>query len=431
MMNAKHIPEDLVVFIWQQQLFNHANLQSKSGKQLSILNQGVRQFDSGPDFSNATIQIEQLKLVGNIEIHSNDTDWEIHNHGNDAAYNSVVLHVVWESKNDFTILENKSTVEILELKSRVDTNLVERYKSLMQQQTKVLCEKFAPVPDSFIFNQFLTKLSIERLQRKVSDIEVMCTKFKNDWDQIAFIYLARYLGGNLNNDAFQHLSESIPVKVLFRNLNSPKSVEAILFGQSGLLDREINDAYFNILKTEYKYQKRLHNLVSINGASFKFSKIRPAAFPSFRLAQLAAIISSEKYTFDKIIACKSVADFESTLKLKEHLYWQDHYDFNNRQKRKHSFAVGKSTLQMLSINVFIPLLFAYGKYKNEESFCELSIQYLEQVAAEKNSVIAQFRFLAPKYSNALETQGLIQLKTAYCNKKRCLDCNIGNAVLRN
>lgn len=431
MITAKNIPEDLVVFIWLQQLFNHSNLKSKSGKQLSIINQGVRQFDSGPDFSNATIQIEQFKLVGNIEIHSNDIDWEMHNHNKDAAYNSVILHVVWDAKNEVTILENKSTVEILELRNYVDLNLIERYKSLMQQQTKVLCENFDPIPDSFAFNHFLTKLAIERLQRKVSEIEVMCTKFQNDWDQIAFVYLARYLGGKLNNDALQHLSESLPVKVLFKNLNSPHTVEAILFGQSGLLDRDINDEYFNVLKAEYKYQKRLHNLVSINNASLKFSKIRPAAFPSFRLAQLSSIISSGNFSFDKIIACKSVTDFESMLKIDEHSYWQYHYDFNSRQNRKHNFAIGKSTLQMLSINVLIPLLFAYGKYKNEESHCELAIHFLEQIFAEKNSVVSQFDFLKLKYSNALETQALIQLKTAYCNKKRCLDCFIGNSLLRN
>jgi hypothetical protein len=431
MTSGQFISEDLVVFIWKFQLFNHHQLQTKSGKPLTVLNQGQRQFDSGPDFSNASIKIDELTLVGNVEIHSVDEDWVRHHHQNDAAYNTVILHVVWDAKNAITHLQNDSTVEILELKNFDDASIIERYKSLMRETTKVPCEKANPEIDSFVFSSFLTNLAIERLERKVADIESLKLRYQNDWDQILFIYLSRYLGSKLNNDALQQLSENIPVKVLFKSLHNPKSIEAILFGQSGLLDRDIQDEYFNSLQTEYKYQKRLHNLKSINGVSLKFSKIRPAAFPSFRLAQLAAVVSSGNFSFDKIISFKSHKQFELSLEIKEHTYWQYHYDFKSKQTRKHNFAIGKSTLQMLSINILIPMLFAYGKYKQDEVYCERAIQFLEQIEYETNSIVSQFDFLSYKLSNALESQALIQLKSEYCNAKKCLDCYVGNQIFRN
>jgi hypothetical protein len=300
----------------------------------------------------------------------------------------------------------------------------------MQNSDVIPCKQFSPVINQIPLIQFLTKIAIERLERKVNDIDALRLRFNNDWNQILFVYLTRYMGGKLNNDALQHLAENTPVRVLYKNLHSVKSIEAILFGQSGLLERNIDDEYFNKLKTEYNYQKRLHSLSGIDAVSLKFSKIRPAAFPSFRIAQLSAIIASGNFSFDKILACETVAEFENSFMITNHSYWESHFDLNQSQQKKHAFKIGKATLQMLSINVLVPILFTYGKYLQEEMYCDKAIVFLESISKESNGIIRDFEFLNYKPTNAMESQALIQLKTAYCDRHQCLSCYVGKTVLK-
>lgn len=422
--------EEFIIYIWKFQLFEKKGLTTKSGKKIEIIKQGTRQFDSGPDFRDAKIIIDDVKLFGNIEIHVNASDWEKHGHHRDKAYDSSILHVVWESLAPYTSLNNGQKVEILELKDKVAEKLASKYHLLSQQKKPIPCAEFKHQVNEVILNTFIEKLAIERLKRKIDDIELLLEKTNNNWSQVLFIFLARYLGSSLNNDAMQQMAYSIDINILKRNIQDVKIIESLLFGQAGMLEEEIDDDYFKDLKKEYNYQKRLHQLTPLPAHTFKFSKIRPSAFPTYRIAQLSRLIVNKVLDLDYISQLSTLADFEKLFDIESSNFWDFHYTFEDKQTKKHSFKLGKTSVDILIINYISPILFAYGKYKNQEELCDKSLEILESIKPEMNSIVKNFEAIKLKPKNALNTQALIQLKNEYCNKFKCLECVIGHEILR-
>lgn len=423
--------EDLLVYIWKFQLFEKSDLFTKSGIPLEIIRQGTFQPNAGADFENAQLKIDNLLLAGNIEIHVKENEWQQHNHHTDKAYNTVILHVVWQSEQEKTVLENGETAEILELESRVDKHLLSRYESLMKQQLPIACSKMQINIEEFPLQHFLQKAGVERLERKVNDINRLLTQFGNDWNQVVFVLLARYLGGNINNDPMQQLAASIPVKILYKNRNEPNTIEALLFGQAGFLDAELNDDYGKALHKEYNYQKRLHALTPLPEAIWKFARIRPRFFPAVRIAQLAALLGNGNLQLEKLTTLHSISEFSKLFSEKPNPYWAKHYDFDKPfTEKNYSQSISQQSIDSLAINFLVPLLFAYGRYSGNESLCDKAVSLLETIKPEKNTIVKQYQFLPFSLQSAAESQALLELNANYCQKLRCLDCGIGNSLLR-
>jgi hypothetical protein len=422
--------EEFIIYIWKFQLFEKNKLTTKSGKELQILKQGTRQFNSGPDFRDAIIIIDNIKLFGNVEIHIHSSDWEKHGHHKDKAYDSTILHVVWESSQLATYLNNGQQVEILELKNKVSEELAAKYHLLSLYKKPIACVEFEHQLSEVNLYAFTEKLAIERLKRKIDNIESLLTQTKNNWDQVLFILLSRYLGTSLNNDAMQLLANSIDINILKRNIQDIKIVESLLFGQAGMLEIDNDNNYFKDLKKEYNYQKRLHQLNPLQAHTFKFSKIRPSAFPTFRIAQLSRLIVNKVLDIDYISQLSNLSDYEKLFKIESSSFWEFHYNFEQKQSNKHSLKLGKTSIDILIINYIAPILFAYGKYRNQEELCDKSLEILESIKPENNSIIRCFEAIKLKPVNALESQAFIQLKSEYCDKFRCLECAIGHNILR-
>jgi hypothetical protein len=422
--------EDLLHYLWKYQLFRTPDLKTKSGKSLHILRQGMLQTNAGPDFIQAKIQIDQITLAGTIEIHVKETEWIHHKHHLDSAYNNVVLHVVWESKNDYTFLENQQAVEILELHDIVDAQLLARYAALMNTAVEVPCAKLYKHLEASFLQLFFQTLDVQRLERKVIAILELLHQTNSNWNQVVFIMLGRYLGSNVNNEMFQQLAFSIPVHILHKNFDQPAIIEALLFGQSGLLRSHYADPYPVSLYREYQYQKRLHGLEEMNASSWKYGRLRPASFPNIRIAQLAALITNGKWSIEQIVSIDSFETFKRLVHVPVNSYWNTHYDFDKERSEFQALAVGEATIVTLYINVLVPLVFAYGKATDNELLCEHALGLLEHIPFEKNKVTSTFSFLNIERKWAAESQALIELKTNYCAVGRCLDCAIGNEILK-
>lgn len=421
--------ENLLSYIWQFQLFQKENLVTQSGKQIRVLKQGTPQSNQGPDFSQAKIAIDDITLAGSIEIHKSTKDWYLHQHQNNKQYNTVILHVVWQANESHTQLENGETVEVLSLQPLVNEKLLARYDLLMKSSSKIACEGFDIKLNTLELNNYLQKLAIERIQRKVEDIEILIEKHKGNWNQVVFIQLARYLGSSLNNTALQSLAESIDINILLKSKSDLKIIEAIMFGQAGMLESDKTDEYFIQLKKEYNYQKRLHPLSPLSSVNFQYSKIRPSAFPSFRIAQLANLMFHNSFLIEDICALNAMEKIKKSLQIAPHFYWDEHYDFDQAQKKKHTLQLGNSSVEMLAINYICPLIFAYGKHRGDEALCEKALSLMEEITAEKNNITRLFESKKINAANALESQALIELKTNYCDKKKCLTCMIGHKLL--
>ncbi len=420
--------EKLLHFIWKFRLFDQSNLLTTDSEPVEIVSQGTHNTHAGADFLQGKIRIGQTLWAGNIEIHIQSADWFAHKHNNDAAYNNVIMHVVYEQKGPVAVRQNGEAIPTLELKSRIRPALLSRYEELSKRVDWIPCARFFNDADEFVTRSFLDRLLVERLEGKVEQVRTMLAVSENDWENVMFQMIARYLGASINKEEFQALARSLPVKIWAKHQHDPLQVYALVFGQAGFLYKEYDDEYPNQLRKEYNYLKRLHQLEPMEKHVWKFLRLRPANFPTVRLAQLAALMSKEVKLFSQILDAKNVKLIHDFFEVEVADYWLTHYNFDRPSKRSDR-GLGIGMKNILLINVVAPVLFTYGKYKGGEEYCERAVQLLESCKPESNSVIEGWKKLNIKPANAFESQYLLQLKNEYCDKFRCLECAIGHKVL--
>ncbi len=421
--------EKLLHFIWKFRLFHTDGLVTTQGEAVEIIHSGTYNTDAGADFQNAKIKIGETLWAGNIEMHVQSKDWFVHKHETDAAYNNVILHVVYEANGNTAHTKSGEPIATLELKNRINTSLLSRYEELEKQQSWIPCAKFFPKVDDFTRKNFLERLLIERLESKVTQIETLLKESGNDWENVMFQMLARYLGAGINKEPFELLAKNLPVNIWGKHIHEPHQIEAMVFGVAGMLDEDFDDEYPKQLRREFLYLKRLHNLVPLPKHVWKFLRLRPANFPSIRLAQLAALMCFDAKLFSQVMEAKTGKSIHRIFDSDVVDYWHTHYRFDKPTKQAKSH-LGTGMKNTLLINAVAPMLFAYGKYKDNETYCDRAFALLETCEAESNSIITGWKKMNLTGNNASETQAMLQLKKQYCDQFRCLDCAIGHKILQ-
>ena len=420
--------ESLLHFIWKFRLFDQNNLKDTSGETIELINQGMHNTHAGADFQNAKIRISKTLWAGNVEIHINSSDWQLHKHHKDPAYNNVILHVVYEQKGPSAVRENGESIPTLELKHRIRPSLLSRYEELSRRADWIPCTRFFKEADEFKTRSFLDRLMVERLESKVGQVNALLTASENDWENVMFQMIARYMGASINKDAFYILAKSLPVKIWAKYQHDALQTEALVFGQAGFLSETWSDEYPGLLRKEYNYLKRLHQLQPMDKHVWKFLRLRPSNFPTLRLAQLAALMCKEIKLLSQILEAKDAKAIHRFFDVEPSDYWLTHYQFD-KPSGKTDDHLGASMKDILLINAVAPVLFAYGKYKANEDYCDRAIQLLETCKPESNSIIKGWEKLGLKPASAFESQYLLQLKNEYCDKFRCLECSIGHRIL--
>ena len=417
--------EKLLQFIWQNKYFNTNHLQGVNGEHLHIKNVGLLNHNQGPDFLNASVTIDNIELHGNIELHVYSSDWEKHQHQYDKNYNNIILHVVWN--NDKSNLEN---VVILELKNFVPKILLEHYNHLMQNQSQVACEPFLPVLNELNWLFWKERLTIERLQTKTILIENELIQNNHNWEETFWHLLAYNFGLKVNADFFKQIAESISITILAKNKNNLLSIEALLFGQANLLDEFFTENYPIQLKKEYQFLSKKYNLKRIEGSAF-FLRMRPTNFPTIRLAQLAKLITQSSHLFSVIKETNSVKEIKQLFSVHACEYWNTHYRFKNDNSKDVVKRIGASTIDSLIINTFVPILYTYATFNGEEKYAKKAIEWLQSIKAEENKITNFWTLKKVTNESAFDSQALLHLTHQYCNKKKCLDCVVGNKILMN
>lgn len=418
--------EKLLHFIWQFQYYNKTNLKTVEGENLQIINIGSLNHHQGPDFLNATIQLNAIILVGNIELHVNTSDWTKHKHNNDENYNNVILHVVWN--NDKQIITNQSSISTLELKNIVAKILLDRYQNLMQANKGIACKKFLPVLNSLQCLAFKESLVAERLEEKSKKIVQLLTQNKQHWEEVFWWLLAANFGNKINKDCFQEIAQTIQVNVLAKHKNQLQQLEALLFGQANLLNSAIEDDYYILLQKEYKFLQHKYQLKKVN-YSVLFHRLRPANFPTIRLAQLAKLISNSSHLFSKILVIDKLTELKFLFQVTANDYWHYHFNFSEKSAYQPK-SLGNQMIENIIINTVVPMLFAYGLYNKEEHYKTKAIEWLQALSPEKNSVITEWKNTEITAQTAFDTQALLQLNKFYCTKLNCLSCAVGVKILR-
>ena len=422
------IKEDLLHYVWKTKLINVKELKTVDGKPLLIQDFGIHNHDSGPDFFNGRIILDNLLWIGNIEMHVFSSDWDNHSHDSDPAYNNVVLHVVYEhDKKAYT--SEGIEIPCIELKSRINDTIKLNYTRLIQTTNQIPCKEYLKRIDTLTLLFLKDRMIIERLEAKTAYLSQLLKQSKKDWEYAFYIMLARYMGGKVNNDAFELLAKNISMQLLLKKIDNSLSVEALLFGAAGMLKAGYKDPYFLELKREFAHLQTLYKLDTVPPVMWKFSRMRPANFPTIRIAQLSAIVLKNKRLFSKIIHCEKMTDVYPLFQVTASKYWDNHYLFDKSSTPRIK-KLTKSYIDLLVINVIAPTLFLYGKEKDEPSYCEKAISFLSNIKGEKNKITTKWNDLGISTSTAMDSQALIHLKHNYCAKKKCLNCTIGNNLIQ-
>ena len=419
--------ESLLQFIWQFQYFKTTNLQTTEGEAITLIQPGNINVNQGPDFLNAKVVIGDNTWAGNIELHILTSDWNKHKHSGDKNYSNVILHVVW--KNDLAkAATDQTTIPVLELQHCVSKILLERYDELMNKKTFVPCDNHLPVLDSMKWLAWKERLAVERLQRKSNEILESLTKANNHWEEVFWWKLAGNFGIKVNAEIFENMATSIPVNILAKHKNQIHQLESLLLGQAGLLNHDFEEEYPAMLKKEYLFYQKKYKLIQIPLAPF-FLRMRPANFPTIRLAQLAMLIQHSVHLFSKIKELQTVKEVRELLDVTANDYWHYHYMFD-QPTAFHPKKLGLQMIENIIINTIIPILFAHGLFTKNEVIKEKAVKWLFDLGAEKNAITKTWSTLGVTNKNALESQALIELKNSYCKQTRCLECAVGNALMR-
>lgn len=417
--------EDFLHYIWQYQKLTTTALKTTHGNRLQVISVGEHNTNSGPDFYNSRILIGTQEWAGTVEIHLKSSDWYVHKHQNDIAYDNVILHVVWE--NNIEVFDgNQNILETLVLKDVVNKALLQNYRQLLERKSWINCENQINRIDEFTMSFWKQKLLVQRLHRKEMEFQIVLDDFQNNWEALLFHLLGRNFGLKINASDFSQLTRNISFNVFMKETSIILNLEALLFGQSNLLNENEVDEYYHTLKKEYLFLKQKYQLQD-SLVSLQFFRLRPASFPTIRLSQFATLYNHQKNLFSKIIAAKTIDDIYELFCISASSYWDTHYTFG-RETIKRKKKLSKAFIELLVLNTIIPIKFMYAKSIGKDNFEEL-LQLYRTLKSENNSVISKFKDLKVTIVSSADTQSLIELKTQYCNQHKCLYCEIGNKLL--
>lgn len=420
--------EDLLHYLWRLKRFDFTNLQTTEGEEVHIQQMGTLNTHAGPDFTDARIKIGNTLWAGNVEMHLNASEWITHKHQEDRSYDNVILHVVLDEDQPI-FRRTGERIPCIEMKKRIPLKITSTYRKLLHNEHWIPCQHHFYSVSELTRNMWLDRLSVERLEHKTEAIAKILADNNNNWEETFYQFLARNFGVKVNALPFSLLAQQTPLITLAKHKKFLFQIEALLFGQAGLLTENLEEEYPISLRKEYQFLQKKHDLVPINGEMWKFMRMRPANFPTIRIAQFATLIYKSSQLFSKILEIEKMKDVYQLFRLELHHYWKTHYVFG-KESRLRNKSLGKTTIQLITINTIIPFLFLYGKLRGGETYKDKALELLEELPPEKNSIINNWEHLGVEAPSAYQTQALIQLKNEYCKKQRCLECAIGNAILK-
>lgn len=423
------ISEELLHFIWQYKLLKSNEFTTVNGTKVKILTPGQLNTDEGPDFFNAKIKIAGVTLAGNIEIHVRSSDWMRHGHQNNASYNTIILHVVYEY--DKSIEQNKLfNVEIIELKALIEKSLIIKYKNLITSKNAIACSAQINKVNQLKLQAWLQRMLIERLELKTEYVKHLFEFSNKNYSETLYLLLARNFGFKVNAEPFELLAKHLPLQILLKHHDNLFQTEALLFGVAGFLNQSYKDKYVLRLQNEFEFLKSKYALKSIHVSVWKFLRLRPANFPTIRLSQLALLIHNAPDFFSQPLNYSKHGDLEKIIRIKPDNYWSNHYKLDGKEVKTLS-APGKQTVQNISLNTMVPFLFFYGKQTGDYKHTEASIDIFSMMDFELNHKTKLFIKAGLKYKTASDSQALLNLYDNYCKKKACLKCAVAADIFSN
>lgn len=428
--------EQLLHYVWKHKLFPLTELSTTQGRRVEVIDPGLHNSNAGPDFFNAKVKINGMLWVGNIEIHDKASDWVLHGHDKDERYDNVILHVC--GCVDAEVMNSKGEY-LTQMVLSVPDSVINNYKELLSVDMYPPCYQIIPSLARLTVHAWMSALQTERLSQKTEAIEERVKRCNGDWENAYFVTLARNFGFGINGDAFEEWALHIPLHAVDHHRDDLFQIEAIFMGQAGLLELDtiperyqkdaLNDGYFAKLRKEYQYLAHKFGLKPMDYKLWRFLRLRPQNFPHIRISQLAYLYHQRRASLSQLLETYSVKDAKEVLATAVTPYWETHYTFGSTSVRNDK-NLSPFSLNLLCINTVVPILFAYGRHRGEEKYCDRAFDFLEQLKPENNHIIRLWQQCGLVVENAGDSQALIQLKKEYCDKKECLRCRFGYEYLK-
>ncbi|NQY68825.1 MAG: DUF2851 family protein [Flavobacteriales bacterium] len=406
----------------------HGLITSQEEK-VEIVSPGERNVDAGPDFFNAKIRIGDTLWAGNVEIHVKASDWKLHKHHLDKAYDNIILHVVYESSKP-VLRKNGNEIPELIIKEKFNNQLLQTYIGLVENKDTLPCKEALSSVDPFIVSSWMERVLVERLEEKSALIVQSLDISKNNWEEVFLLQLAKNFGFNVNGLPFELMIKSIPFKCIMSCRVNLLTLEACLFGQAGFLDSDIAEDYTTKLSTEYSHLKNKFNLVPLQKHLWKFSRMRPNNFPTVRISQFANLLYLGEDLFSKLMQLNKVDKIRKHLECSASEFWNTHYTFNNKQDIQKIKQLGKNSIDNLIINTIVPFMFVYGVKSGKEELKNRALDLLRDMKIERNKTVSLMLENGFLGKSSFESQAMLQLYKHYCTAKKCLACNVGTQIIR-
>ena len=412
-------------------------LETTDGRAVEVIDPGLyNRRNAGPDFFNAKVRIGETLWVGNIEIHQKSSDWYLHGHDRDPRYDNVVLHVVGQADTEVLSSEGHYLPQMV---LEVPPSVSEHYEELLTTDQYPPCYRIIPALTRLTVHSWMAALQTERLEQKTEAIRHRAEQCNGSWEDAYFVTLARNYGFGINGDAFEQWALNVPLGAVGKHRDDLFQIEAIFMGQAGLLDeqsiphRYLADAhregYFDKLSSEYRYLAHKFSMKPMDSAVWRFLRLRPQNFPHIRISQLANLYYERRAGLSALLECETVEQLRTLLQTHVTPYWETHYTFGS-ESPKSTKKLSVSSADLLLINTAIPVLFAVGRHRQKEEYCDRAFDFLEQLKAEQNHIIRMWRECGLDVQSAGDSQALIQLKKEYCDRKDCLRCRFGYEYLK-
>lgn len=420
--------EQLLQYIWKYRLYQAGELRTTQGETLEVLDTGIRNQDAGADFFNAKIRINGTLWAGSVEIHEKASDWNRHGHASDKAYDTVILHVVLE---DDAVIWRTNREPIPQWVMVVPERVRRNVDWLLHRDGELVCFERLPEIEPIHRTEWMDRLLCERLERKTQDIYRWLDQHNQDWNEAFYILLCRNFGFGVNSDIFERLARSLPLRCIQKQRGSASQIEAMFFGQAGMLEEPHEEFhyYYRLLQQEYQFLRKKFGLEPLDSYLFRRLRMRPTASPYIKLAQLAAVWIKHDTLFSALLNAGTLREIKEYLRVETTEFWDTHYNFREASPAKKKL-LGDKSLNIILINTVAPMMFAYGQYHRLPEYTERALKVLERIPPEENHIIRMFRAASIEVKHAGDTQALIQLKRAYCEQKKCLYCRFGFQLLK-
>ena len=429
--------ENLVRYVWKHRLFPLTPLQTTDGLPIEVIHPGMENRNDGPDFFNAKVKIDGTLWVGNVEIHGKASDWLLHGHDANKRYDSVVLHVAGIVDRD---IKRSDGTPIPQLELPVPAHIQTNYDELRKTEHYPPCYRVIPELSTLTIHSFLSSLLYERLDQRTTQIAERYEAHDKNWDDALFATIARNFGFGSNGDAFEEWARHMPFRAVDKHADNLLQVEALFFGQAGLLEEEsipayyrealADDTYFQALRREYTFLSHKFGLHPMSHTAWRLLGMRPANFPHVRIAQLAKLYHERRISVSHLMNATNRAALSELLRVEATEYWDTHYVFASTPSTPIKKRITDNAITLLLINSVAPFYYSYGRRKDSEQHCEQAIALLEQLKAENNYIMRNWSDCGILVKNAADSQALIQLKKQYCDRKDCLRCRIGYEFLK-